>query len=64
MNTITLTRDKIYEGELILINAVHPLRCVRMEELVPVKAGYPDILLNRKAAGCKRCWMRLAPQGR
>ena len=51
MNTITLTREKIYEGELILINAVHPLHCVRMEELVPVKAGYPDILLNRKAAG-------------
>lgn len=51
MNTITLTREKIYEGELILINAVRPLRCVRTEELVPVKAGYPDILLNRKAAG-------------
>lgn len=51
MNTITLTRDKIHEGELILVNAVHPLHRERTEELMPVNARYPDILLNRKAAG-------------
>lgn len=51
MNTITLSREKIYDGELILINAVHPLHCVRTEDLVPVNAQYLDILLNRKAAG-------------
>ena len=47
MNTITLSREKIYEGELILINAAHPMRRERTEELVPVNAERPDILLNR-----------------
>lgn len=51
MNTITLTRDKIHEGELILVNAVHPLYRERTEEPVPVNARYPDIRLNRKATG-------------
>lgn len=49
MMHIKLSEDKIYEGSLLLVNADHPLRESGREQLLPVTAEYPDVLMMREA---------------
>ena len=50
MNGIILTRDNIYKGNLILINANHPIVLNINRQFVPVDADYVDVLLEQKTA--------------
>lgn len=50
IKTITLEEERIYQGNLILVNAKHPLRFIQKEGLVPVNSKFPDILLKNDAA--------------
>lgn len=50
MNTITLNKDKIHEGNLILVNAEYPILRDEHTFLSPAVKEYPNILLRRNAA--------------
>lgn len=50
MKTITLSKGKIYSGNLILINAKLPLQITDEKDLVLADAKTPDILIKREAA--------------
>ena len=50
MRKITLSNNKIYDGNLILVNAAYSLQSTRENELVSANTDYPDILLCRDAA--------------
>ncbi len=51
MKTLTLERQAIYMGNLILVDSAHPLReKPREEELCPVDPANPRIYLNKRAA--------------
>lgn len=50
MNYLKLEHDAIYRGELVLVNAEHPLRAGEGEALVCADARFPDIRLRREAA--------------
>ena len=52
MNAITLDKSEIHEGNLILVNAAHPLRGGAPGELVPV--NHSGVLLRREAADALR----------
>lgn len=49
MKTIILEKETIYSGNLLLVNAVHPLRKPNTDGLIPVDMCYPDILLKHDA---------------
>lgn len=50
MNTITLPKEKVYYGNLLLVNAVFPVQYFRENGMVPADIGYPHILMKREAA--------------
>lgn len=50
MKKLKLEHDAIYRGELVLVNAEHPLRAGEGEALVCADARFPDIRLRREAA--------------
>lgn len=50
MNTITLNHEKIYSGNLLLVNAQYPLHSPSEKDLIPADYGYPSILMKRDAA--------------
>ena len=50
MNTITLNREKIHAGNLLLVNAEYPLYSASEKNLIPADCGYPSILMKRDAA--------------
>jgi D-alanyl-D-alanine dipeptidase/carboxypeptidase len=50
MKTITLGKEKIYEGNLILVNAAHPILHESHPALIPADKDCPDVLLRRDAA--------------
>ena len=50
MKTVTLDREKIYEGNLILVNEKNPIRKAADIQLVPADEKRHDILLEAKAA--------------
>lgn len=53
MKTIKLTRDHIYKGNLILVNANYPIVENKANEnisLIPFDIRYPDILMEYRAA--------------
>ena len=50
MRKLTLSNNKIYDGNLILVNAAYSLQSTRENELVSANTDYPDILLCRDAA--------------
>jgi len=50
MKTITLREEKIYSGNLILVNTQCPFREVEASNFVPADFQYPNVLLNRDAA--------------
>ena len=50
MNTIILNHEKIYTGNLLLVNADYPLHSFSEKNLIPAESGYPTVLLHRDAA--------------
>lgn len=50
MKTINLTKENIYSGNLLLVNAEHPLNDKAANTLIPADIRYPDILIRREAA--------------
>ena len=50
MRTVTLTRDLVYAGPLILVNTVHPIQSKAKPELAAPDGGHPDILMECRAA--------------
>lgn len=48
---IALKKEEIYCGDLILVNAEHPIRQLENVDLAKVDPRFPDILLRREAAG-------------
>lgn len=50
MKTITLSKEKIYTGNLALINARYPLHEMAANNLTPADPRFPDILIQRDAA--------------
>lgn len=51
MRTLTLRREQTAQGPLILVNPAHPLRPGPGPELTAPDPRFPDILLERQAAG-------------
>jgi len=49
VNTI-FTKDTIFYGNLLLVNAAHALQNTEIDALVPAHENFPDILLKPKAA--------------
>ena len=49
MRTVSLSREKVFTGPLVLVNRDHPLRAAN-GDLTAVDGGHPDILLDRQAA--------------
>ena len=45
MRTVTLTRDQVYAGPLILVNAAHPIQREAEPELAAPDGRHPDILM-------------------
>ena len=50
MNTITLPKEKIYNGNLLLVNAVFPVQYYCENGMVPAVTSFPHILMRREAA--------------
>nr|WP_110462064.1 M15 family metallopeptidase [Ruminiclostridium sufflavum] len=50
MNTIILQKEKLYTGNLLLVNAGFPVRYLCEEGLVPADTRFPHILIRREAA--------------
>lgn len=50
MKSITLNKEKIYAGNLALINAHYPLQNTTVNSLTPADPCFPDILIQRDAA--------------
>ena len=50
MKSVTLSREKIYAGNLVVVNALWPLHCGTANDLTPAVPHFPDILLQRDAA--------------
>ncbi|MDF2513427.1 MAG: peptidase [Herbinix sp.] len=48
--TIMLEEEKIYKGNLILVNANHPLRSFQEEGFIPADIRFPKILVKSDAA--------------
>lgn len=45
-----LSKEKIHQGSLVLVNINHPLRINREDSLISVNRRCPDILMKREAA--------------
>lgn len=50
MKTIELKKEKVYCGNLLLVNAEYPLKNNNAESLIPADIRFPDILMKRDAA--------------
>jgi len=49
MKTIALNKEKIYSGNLLLVNAAYPLKSIMNKELIPADMRFPNILMKRNA---------------
>lgn len=50
MKTIYIEKEKIHSGNLLLVNAQHPLRDEPNKRLTPADIRFPHILMQRNAA--------------
>lgn len=50
MKSIILNKEKIYTGNLVLVNALCPLHNSTVNSLTPADLRFPDILIQRDAA--------------
>ena len=51
MQTLILRREQVSAGPLILVDAAHPWHCGLTPDLLAPDPRWPDILLERRAAG-------------
>ncbi|MGL6199403.1 MAG: M15 family metallopeptidase [Lachnospiraceae bacterium] len=49
MKTIALNKEKIYSGNLLLVNAAYPLKNIMSKDLIPADMRFPKILMKRDA---------------
>ena len=49
MKTIELQKQKIYCGNLMLVNAKYPLKTDDASNFIPADMRFPDILMKRDA---------------
>lgn len=49
MKTIELKKEKVYCGNLLLVNAEYPLKNNNAESLIPADIRFPDILMKGKS---------------
>ena len=54
MKVITLSKEEIYGGSLLLVNAQHPLRNQEAITLASVDSRFPDIQMESHAADILR----------
>ncbi|HCC35480.1 MAG TPA: peptidase M15 [Ruminococcaceae bacterium] len=54
MNTIKFSKDKIYSGNLLLVNLRHRIRSGTSMDLIPADTQLPGVLLRRDAANALR----------
>ena len=47
---ITLEKEKVYCGNLLLVNAQYPVRCMENGDFIAIKPNFPHILLQSEAA--------------
>ncbi len=50
MNKIIVKKENIYRGDLLLVNAVHPLKNNIVTKLILADAQFPDIIMEANAA--------------
>lgn len=50
MDKITLKREDIHKGDLILVNPAHGLKDETQERLIPIPESAPSVLLQQRAA--------------
>lgn len=50
MKTITLPKEKMHIGNLILVNADYSLQSIDKKELIPVRAEFSKVLMKREAS--------------
>jgi len=50
MSHMILTKKDIYQGNLILVNAKHPVMPDDYKYFMPIDSNYPDVVLAQKAA--------------
>lgn len=50
MRTISIPREQVFQGPLVLVNREHPLKTAAQHALTEVDSRHPEILLNRQAA--------------
>ena len=50
MRTVSLPREKVFTGPLVLVNRQHPLKTAVGNTLTAVDSRHPEILLDRQAA--------------
>ena len=50
MKTVTLRKEQIYQGDLLLVNARHPYRDNSRKFYVSLNSRYEETLLSREAA--------------
>ena len=62
--TITLKREKIFFGNLLLVNAQHPIRHADKGELTAVFPAFPDILMRSEAAAALQRLLDSVPASR
>ena len=60
MRALTLRREQTAQGPLILVNSAHPLRSGSGPELAVPDERFPDVLLERRAAGLLAACVRAA----
>ena len=47
---ITLKKEKVYCGNLVLVNAQYPIKCMDNGNLTTVDSYFPNVLLRSEAA--------------
>lgn len=63
MKMITLKKDKIYDGCLLLVNARYPLKNREAIGLAPVDSRFPEIRMENRAADILRLILKYISSG-
>ena len=63
MKTITLSKEQIYQGDLLLVNAQYPYRDDSRKFYVSLDSHYAEIFLNREAANVLQLIFRKISSG-
>lgn len=58
-----LTKDAVFRGNLLLVNAQHPLRDIDVRAMIPVSMHTPAVCLHRDAANALQMLLRKIGSG-